>query len=161
MRFTDGLDVVTPSGIREVLDEASRRGFALYVLDTDGRADRESFFHAVRETLPLDPPLTSSRSWDALADSLWEGLRTETSGSSRVVVVWRDVVTPDGAAEEDFRTALEVLGDVAGSLADPGITGGAPKHVPVRVAVGPRHGSTATATATAEDTGDRVYPRPA
>lgn len=134
MEFRAGLAVIPRAGVPAVLAEAARQGLPAFVLATRGCVDRESFFHAVRETLPLDPPLVSSRSWDALSDSLWEGLRGVNS--ARIVIVWPDVTMPDFGVEGDFRLALSVLQDVAESLTDPGATSGRPKEVSVYVAAG-------------------------
>ena len=41
-------------------------------LSTAGGSGRKAFFDAVRSAAPLDPPVTSELSWDALEDSLWE-----------------------------------------------------------------------------------------
>lgn len=35
---------------------------------------KDDFFEAVRAVLPLDPPLVLNKVWDALSDSIWEGL---------------------------------------------------------------------------------------
>ncbi|MFF4061038.1 barstar family protein [Streptomyces sp. NPDC001668] len=135
MEFSEGLTILSPAEVSAVLAEAGRQHLPMFVLATDGRVDRETFFHAVRETLPLDPPLAGTRSWDALSDSLWEGLRTLES--PHVVIVWPDAVSPADGADEDFRIAQEVLRDITESLTDPVTTSGTPKRVSVFIAVDP------------------------
>ncbi|MEU5683689.1 barstar family protein [Streptomyces venezuelae] len=132
MVIDSGFHEVPGADIPGVLDEAARRGVPVFTLSTDGRTDKEAFFGAVRETLPLDPPLGTHRMvWDALSDSLWGGLHELTS--SRVVIVWPDA-GPVAGAEGEFRIALEILRDVTGSLADVRRTGGRPTQVSVYVA---------------------------
>jgi hypothetical protein len=97
-----------------------------------GVVDRGSFFEAVRSTFPLDPPLMSDRSWDALSDSLWEGLHG--MGQVSVVIAWPDAVAFCTAAPDGFATAIQVLADVADGLADQQATAGSPLTVSVFVA---------------------------
>src|SRR5438105_14851542 len=63
--------------VSEVTDDTAARsvpmGWRVFVRSHDIR-DRSTFFDAVRDTLPLDPPPHGDRSWDALADSLSGGL---------------------------------------------------------------------------------------
>jgi hypothetical protein len=78
--------------------------------------DTPSFFRAIRENLPLNPPV-QSENWDALSDSLWEGLHV--FDADKVAVIWP---RSDGMRDHDpagFHTAVEVLMDIATSLADP------------------------------------------
>lgn len=120
-----------------VLDvEATRRqaeemGYATFVLPDTGIIDRASFFDAVRTTFRLDPPLLGSRSWDALSDSLWEGLYTHDA--RRVAILWPSTQAMTRSAPADFETALNVLADVASSLANPRATRDNPKEVAVLV----------------------------
>ncbi|MET9630548.1 hypothetical protein ABZX92_24060 [Lentzea sp. NPDC006480] len=69
--------------------EAVRCHYPLYELSMNGTPDRESFFTAVRSTLPQDPVLVSSRSWDALVDSVRNGIGD--ARGNRHVVVWPDL----------------------------------------------------------------------
>jgi len=72
--------------------------------------------------MPLDPPLVSNRSWDALSDSLWSGLHGIQS--PKILIVWPDFIdTPE------LHTALNVLADIVGTLSDPDPTQGNPKTV--------------------------------
>ncbi|MFJ7955733.1 hypothetical protein ACIQ62_05490 [Streptomyces sp. NPDC096319] len=99
------------------------------------------FFGAVRETLPLDPPLGTFRMvGDALSDSVWGGLHELKS--PRVVIVWPDA-RPVAGAEGDFRIALDILRGVAESLAEARYTSGRPTQVSVYVAPAPTDGETA------------------
>jgi hypothetical protein len=127
-----GLSIVGPSEVDAAADEARREGVPLFVLSTGDGADREAFFDAVRRTLPLDPPLPSARSWDALEDSVWQGIYDVASG--RAVIVWRDA--PEFAAKDrvDFEEALSVFKSIAQTLSEPRYTDGRPKTLCVYVA---------------------------
>jgi hypothetical protein len=100
--------------------ESGRLGLRAYVLSTGGGTGRDAFFDAVRRPLPLAPPLMSSRSWDALSDSLWEGIYSLPG--NRVVILWEDGDRFKVAAPEDFEVALSILADLVRQLADPGLS---------------------------------------
>jgi Barstar (barnase inhibitor) len=124
----------------EMLDvEATRRqaeqaGFLTFVLPGESIVDQASFFNAVRATLPLDPPLIGIRSWDALSDSLWEGLQAHAA--QRIAILWPNTRVMTNSALSDFEIALSVLVDVASSLADPRTTRDNPKEVTLLVELG-------------------------
>ena len=101
------------------------------MLPETGIIDRASFFDAIRATFPLYPPVLGSRSWDALSDSLWEGLHAHPA--RRIVILWRRTRVMSYSASGDFEIALNVLEDVASSLADPEATLNNPKEVAVLV----------------------------
>jgi len=113
------------------LQDARAEGISAYVLSGTGITDRESLFEAVRMSLPLDPPLVGSKSWDAMSDSLWSGLDALTSG--RIIIIWTNSSAMEQLAPRDFELALKVFEDVAQSLADPVATNGEPKEVRVLV----------------------------
>ncbi|MEV8050594.1 barstar family protein [Streptomyces bacillaris] len=138
-----GFHEVSGADIPGILDEAARQGVPVFTLSTAGRTGREAFFGAVREALPLDPPLGTFRMvWDALSDSVWGGLHELKS--PRVVIVWPEA-RPVAGAEGDFRTALSVLRDVAASLAEARDTGGRPTQVAVYIAPAQSGGEAAPA----------------
>src|SRR5208282_6398864 len=74
MEFKIGLTRTGALDAEATRRQAEQSGYTTFMLPEKGIVDRVSFFEAVRTTLPLDPPLVGSRSWDALSDSLWEGL---------------------------------------------------------------------------------------
>lgn len=102
-------------------------GRAVFELDGRKIRDRAGFFAEVKRNMPLDPPLVGSSSWDALADSLWEGLRNLPE--SHIDVVWHDVGTLHEVASSTLCTAVAILHDVATSLEDSALLVGAPKTV--------------------------------
>jgi hypothetical protein len=131
MKMEPGLTMMAHWDMDAVAQEATRNGIPTYVLPDTGVVGRESFFEAVRTSLPLDPPLLGTRSWDALSDSLWEGLHA--LDADRVVIMWPNSATMFRAATADYKMALNVLADVAASLADPSATSGKPKAVLIYV----------------------------
>ena len=114
-----------------ILREARQDGTPAYVLPSAGLVNRDSFFEAVRRSLPLDPPLVGTRSWDALSDSLWGGL--DALNNNRIVIIWPNSVGMSRASQKDYTLALKVLQDVAASLADPRATNGKPKEIYIYV----------------------------
>lgn len=92
--------------------------------------DKATFFAAARAVLPLVPPITADK-WDALDDSLFEGL-LEYPGD-RIAILWTgagEMRTKDHAA---FSAAVQVLENVARSLLNGEYTLGPPKSVLVVV----------------------------
>ncbi|MFI5525200.1 barstar family protein [Streptomyces platensis] len=138
-----GLHEVPGADIPGIVEEAARQGVPVFTLSTGGRTDEEAFFEAVRETLPLDPPLgTFRRVWDALSDSVWGGLHAlETP---RVVIVWPDA-RPVADAHGDFWIALDILRDLVATLAEARYNGGRPTQVSVCVAPASSSGEEAPA----------------
>ncbi|MFE5594201.1 barstar family protein [Streptomyces sp. NPDC056549] len=138
-----GFHEVSSADIPGILDESARQGIPVFTLSTAGRTDKEAFFGAVREALPLEPPLGTFRMvWDALSDSVWGGLHELKS--PRVVIVWPDA-RPVAGAKGDFWIALSILRDVVADLAEVRCTGGRPTQVSVYVAPAPSGGETALA----------------
>lgn len=101
-------------------------------LSTAGGSGRKAFFDAVRLTAPLDPPVVSERSWDALEDSLWEGLFQLPD--RRILIAWLDASGYATEFPEDHAVAMSVLASVADLLAGELATTGRPKDVDVYVA---------------------------
>ena len=129
MDLRPGIARTAQFDVQAVRCRASEAGYATFVLPADGVVDRESFFHAIRATLPLDPPLTGSRSWDAMSDSLWEGLYALPD--RQIAILWPNARLMASAASSDFQMALNVLTDVVNLLANRRATNGSPKDVSV------------------------------
>jgi hypothetical protein len=115
--------------IDAVVRDATQDGCAVYVLPGHAVIDRESVFKAIRASCPLDPPLHGNRNWDALSDSLWNGLYELEQDC--ILIVWPDADALRRAAPDEHQVALEVLADIAETLADPKFTGGKPKRVKI------------------------------
>jgi hypothetical protein len=123
LQRVDDLDAIAP---------AAGSGVALIALSTTGGSGRKAFFDAVRAACPLDPPLRSERSWDALEDSLWEGLFQLPH--RRIVITWLDAGEYRRVSQRDHAIAVRVLGHIADSLADEAATTGRLKDVDVYLA---------------------------
>jgi len=131
MELKPGLQRTGVLDVETTRRQAEQVGFTTFVWPATGIVDRASFFDAVRATFPLDPPLVGSRSWDALSDSLWEGLHTHSA--RRIAIIWPNTRAMACSASSDFETALYVLADVANLLADPRATRDDPKEIAVLV----------------------------
>lgn len=46
----------------------------LLQIDMKSVFDRKALFRCLSASLPMDPPIQSDRSWDALSDSIWGGV---------------------------------------------------------------------------------------
>jgi hypothetical protein len=130
MKINQGLSHVRDLDVEAITREAAPSGFRVFVLPS--RIDsRESFFDAVREILPMDPPLLASRSWDALSDSLWGGLYS--IDEDRILIVWPNSGALATSAAKEYETALSVLKDLITTLADNETTQQRPKSISVIV----------------------------
>jgi hypothetical protein len=138
MEFYPGLTTVDPAIADEIAIVARRANLPVFIISTAKGIGRDALFDSVRATLPLDPPLESSRSWDALSDSLWEGLRLLRSDT--LVIIWPDASTYRRTSPAEYATALSILNDVVESIADDEMTGGRPKRVSVFVGGDSRKG---------------------
>jgi hypothetical protein len=126
-----GLTFVNLEQARNLVESARRADLPVYVITTAGHNGREAFFDAVRGTLPLDPPIQSARSWEALSDSLWEGIWLLES--SAIVIVWPDAFEFRQASADEYEMAILTLRQVVESLADSTAAAGRPKAVSVLV----------------------------
>ncbi|WP_371846988.1 barstar family protein [Massilia niastensis] len=88
---------------------------------------KDEFFDAIRSTFPLDPPLVSNRSWDALSDSLWSGLNDLPE--KPILIVWSNSQYMESRSPETYTIASDVFRDLVESLADPEITAGPTKDL--------------------------------
>jgi hypothetical protein len=131
MEIKPGLHRIGTLNVEEIRRHAERAGFFTFVLPASGISDRASFNDAVRATFPLDPPLVGSRSWEALSDSLWQGLFTHDA--RRIAILWPNAQAMASSASSDFDVVLNVLADIVSSLADPRMTRNRPKEVTVMV----------------------------
>jgi Barstar (barnase inhibitor) len=127
MTLLPGINEVTPEEADAAKDEAIRTGASVFVISTAGAANRADVFDRVRASLPLDPPLVGSKSWDALADSLWGGV--DSLDASVVVIIWSGASDLRRNAPEDFMIATTIFRDVASSLGKWVDTDGEPKQV--------------------------------
>lgn len=115
MQFDAGVMRVAKAELSTVIRAAHAQRISTYTLADV--TDRDSFFDAVRVTLPLDPPLMSNRSWDAMIDSLGAGLAENKARS--ILIAWPDegAWDPASLAERDIaRDVLESAAERAGCM---------------------------------------------
>lgn len=132
--FGSGITWVRSDEIRSLVTSVARQGYRVYVITTAGGSGRAAFFSAVRVALPLDPPVVSARSLDALSDSLWGGICS--IDDQKIAIIWEDSACFFEDSPEDFEDACSVLAEVAESLADREFTTGQPKQVRIFVSKG-------------------------
>jgi hypothetical protein len=114
--------------IERLVASYDREGWRIFRLPSS-LASRDEFFEGIRQSLPLDPPLQSNRSWDALSDSLWSGL--DNLKERKIVIVWPDASRMKALAPEAFSIATSVLMDLISTLADEKTTLGNTKDLRV------------------------------
>ena len=127
-----GFFVVDLLKARQTIAEQEEAGGRVFHLPAN-ISSKDEFFEGVRSTLPLDPDLLSNQSWDALADSLWAGL--DSLLEEKVVVVWPGGSKMEAQAPEDFAIAVNILTELADSLADVEVTAGATKQLLVLLVI--------------------------
>lgn len=131
MALVPGVHAVSVADIEAAVRVASTMGAAIFAFSTQGASTRADFFDAVRASLPLDPPLVGSRSWDALSDSLWGGI--EALDASIVLITWTGAADLQKATPYDYDTAISVLWDLTSSLGHQEEAASEPKLVSVYV----------------------------
>jgi hypothetical protein len=110
--------------------EARSRGYTVFSFPAD-ITSKSAFFDAVRHTLPTSPPLLSTRSWDALSDSLWQGLLDIEA--PRIMILWPRADLFASICPADFTLALRVLQDISNTLTDPAATRGKAKAIEILI----------------------------
>jgi hypothetical protein len=111
-----GVHERTGVDLEQLLSVLREDGWPVYVLD-GAPNDKDSFFAAVRDALPLDPPLTGPKgSWDAMSDSLWEGL--DHLYVDRVAIVWPEADRLRVDDPPSYEVVIEIFTDLVFSLAD-------------------------------------------
>lgn len=95
-----------------------------------GIHDKASLFIAIRETIPIDPPMSGSRhNWDALEDSLFSGLQSLSEPA--LLIIWPDASDLLQKSSKDFDMFAVILEDIARMLADPKVTNGPVKKLQI------------------------------
>jgi hypothetical protein len=123
-----GLVVVAPNEIAPIVSR-SAEGARVLRVGVAGRDTRAELFAALTAALPMDPPIASDRSWDALSDSLEGGLHVYPARD--VLIVIDDATALARALPGEYAILREVLSD-----ASDGADGGERR---VRVVMGLEH----------------------
>lgn len=137
MEYESGVTFVGEEEIARLLTDAPLEKLFLLRLRTKGSGDREAIFEAFRRDLPMDPPVQTAHSWEALSDSLFGGLLS--LASTRVVILWEDAAQHESLRAGATGEALSILTEVAELLSSPQVTGGNSKLVAVLIPVGVEH----------------------
>jgi hypothetical protein len=77
---------------------------------------KDDFFNSIRKVLPLDPPLISNKSWDALDDSLWSGL--DSLPENNILIIWPSVYSMKNTDIKSFIIINEIFKNLPKSLAE-------------------------------------------
>src|SRR4051794_17011282 len=85
MKKQGGLHRRPGAPVERVRRELKMEGWRVFALP-EGMTDGWAFIRGAKTTLPLDPPLLSDDNWNALSDSLWEGLYQ--AGNDRLAIIW-------------------------------------------------------------------------
>jgi hypothetical protein len=128
MELPPGVSWVTNCELAQVREKALSNGATVFDLEP-AATTREAIFEAVRSSMPLDPPIISSRSWDALSDSVWGGLHA--LDSRNILITWARASEFRDAAPAEFDITSGILSGVAEQLLSWEVTYGEPKRVTV------------------------------
>ncbi len=91
----------------------SDQGFAVVRFDGDGVTDKASFLERADRDLPRPADL-HPHNWDALNDTLWNGL--DDLGQPAIAIVWTDAQQMVAGDLQDFLTAVDIMAGVARSV---------------------------------------------
>ncbi|WP_143269355.1 barstar family protein [Mangrovitalea sediminis] len=114
--------------IEKSIEEYRLQGWKIYYLPKL-MVTKDQFFEGIRESLPLDPPLVTNRSWDALADSLWNGM--DGLAEDKILIIWPDSMEMESKEPETFSIASAILADLTTLFADNEITNDSVKKIMV------------------------------
>ena len=94
-----------------VIKQIKDMGYKIYYIDGKRTNTIEKLFIWIKDTFPLDPPLSGKVNLDAFVDSFWGGLYEQKY--EKVSIVWRypnELVKQD---ENMFYKLLECIKDIA------------------------------------------------
>jgi hypothetical protein len=112
------ISTVESCEIPRLRKQLTQQGFRVYELDGSQISSGHSLFAEIKRKLPLDPLLIGETiKWDAVADSLWGGL--DSVALERSVIIWTNADHMLENGTSDLGRAIEVVRQVAGTLADP------------------------------------------
>lgn len=133
MKTENGVLTLSSQKAEGLLKELVSDGWTVFYLPNN-ILSKSDFFSGVIATLPLDPPLQSNRSWDALSDSLWEGLLG--IDEKRIAIVWPNPSKMKAQEPSDCVIAESVLKELTSTLDDPCITSGPTKRLRILLVEG-------------------------
>ena len=111
------LSWINISALIDLRSTLQRESYELLEIDDGNIEDADSFFQAIRDTLPLDPPLSGVVNWDAFCDSVWGGLYE--LGEPRVAIMWTRVERMFAHGLPDLLAVVNCFRDVAIGVNNP------------------------------------------
>ncbi len=132
MKLQGGVVRVANADMSAVIRDAHAQRISTYTLANV--TDRASFFDAIRAHLPLDPPLVSHRSWDALIDSLSGGLADNKARA--FLIAWPHEEAWNPSALEDRDAAYSALESVAKRVGNVALPQGGTKQLTILIGSG-------------------------
>ena len=112
-----GVEWTTVPGAVRAVVAMSRSGAEAYVVDGAGIEDLPSWVREFSAHVPLDPPLVSGHSLDAISDSLFGGLADR--GDSELVILWTSADVLRDRDAPTYQAVIAVLEDVVSQLRQP------------------------------------------
>ncbi|WP_175481862.1 barstar family protein [Marinobacter zhejiangensis] len=82
------------------------------VIDGKGIVSKENIIDAIRANFPLDPPV-ESYNWDAISDSLWEGMDSKYRDTVVVIKGGLDFLKRNDF--ESYKVVMDIFSDISGS----------------------------------------------
>lgn len=116
---SSGITTITNASVDEVERSLAATGARVFVLG-DGILTKQAFFDAIRNVLPLVPPVDGNSSWEALSDSLFEGLHQLPD--SHIAIVWPNTSLMASSQPDDFAIATDILAYISATIPDPSLT---------------------------------------
>jgi hypothetical protein len=102
------------NSLQRLEHELRSHKYCIYELNGHDIQDAHSFFHKIKEILPLDPPLSGNVHWDAFRDSVRGGI--DRLCESKVAVVWTSVENMLGQGLADLCLATQYFGEVSSDV---------------------------------------------
>ncbi len=127
MKLQPGIHRTSNLDLDETKKQAEKTGYKTFVLPAEGILGKVSFFEALTTTLSLDPSVIDSRSWDGLADFLWQSLYELPS--RQIAILWPNSQIMAFSAPAEYEIALSVFVEVVTLLMDSSATNEKPKAV--------------------------------
>ncbi|MCX7748961.1 MAG: barstar family protein [Clostridia bacterium] len=108
------INLINENNLNELLIDLSSQDFEVLEIDGDCIYDSKTFFKAVKDSLPFDPPISGKVNWDAFSDSLWEGIMNLEN--QKVAIVWTKAENMLNYGLGGLIDAIRALTDVSTSL---------------------------------------------
>jgi len=122
----NGFFLLPESEAEKVISECELQHWKIFKLPGN-LSSKSEFFDGVRLTLPLDPPLASNRSWDALDDSLWSGL--DSLLDENILIIWPYVNNMRLNWVRDFEIIREIFSDLTKTISNDEFNNGSNKNI--------------------------------